>query len=233
MVRTIMAMVLLVTTSQAQVVDRSSGTVAPQIGEVRLFRDLAGVRQPEIYGSVDFQYDTLRLGTSEYAQVALRSTTGAFSIADPRGKDSRIEPTKLELEASQGIQILSVIYPASEQEQFPFDSKPFKVLKNHGGDPIRFRFKVGALPDLVPGDYVVRASLSYHLVSESGVSGLQKLSVEAPIKVVDRKTKVETDDRSIAGIRGITPAEWTESILLAPLMIPVAIFMAIIGWDGC
>ena len=85
----------------------------------------------------------------------------------------------------------------------------------------------------MPGNYIVKASVSYRLISEVGISAPQHLRVEVPINVVERKSKVETGDRGIAGIRGISPAEWIEDILLAPLMIPVAIFMAIVGWDGC
>jgi hypothetical protein len=233
MTRTIVTIVLLVAMTQAQVADRSNGAVATQLGEVKRFRELAGVRKPEIHGTVDFQYDKLRQGTSEFAHVALMSMTRGFAIADPLGKESRVEPMKLELKASKGIQVVSVLYPASELQQFPFDPKPFKVLKNNGAEPIRVRFKVRALPDLVPGDYVVKATLSYRLISEAGISEPQQLRVEVPIQVVERKTKVKTEDRSIAGILGVTAAEWTENILLAPLMIPVAIFMTLIGWDGC
>jgi hypothetical protein len=231
--RTIVIMLLLVTMMQGQEVDPSKRPVTPQGRKVRLFRDLVGKRKPEIYGSIDFQYDKLRRGTSEFAQVAVESSNSAFAIARLSGRESRVEPTKLELKASQGIQILSVINPESTQEKFAFDSRSFKVLRGSSVDPIRFRFKLRASPDLVPGDYIVKATVSYRIISEAGISEAQQLRVEVPITVVERKSKVETGDRGIAGIRGISPAEWIEDIRLAPLMIPVAIFMAIIGWDGC
>ncbi len=231
--RTILTIVLLVTMARAQGADRSSGAVATRIGEVRFFRELAGAGPLGIHGTVDFQYDKLRQGTSEYAQVALNSTTRAFWMVGPGGDDSRVEPTRLELEASKDIEISSVSYPASERKRFLFDPKSFRVLKTDGDGPIRFRFKVRASPSVAPGEYVVKAILRYHFVSDAGFSHPQQLRLEVPIKVVDRKTRVVTQDRSIAGIRGITPAEWTEDILLAPLTIPFAIFMAVIGWDGC
>jgi hypothetical protein len=126
--RTMVAMLLLVTMMQAQEVDPSKRAIAPHAEELRHLRDL-GARKPEIDGSIGFQYDKLRRGTSEYAQLAVQSTTTAFAIAGLSGHESRVEPTRLDLGASQGIQILSVINPESTQEKFAFDSRSFKVLE--------------------------------------------------------------------------------------------------------
>jgi len=222
--RTIVAVILLVTTIRAQVVgDLSGDPTATRDGDIR---------QKKIYGSFGFQYNHLRRGTEEYGEVLLLGPH-TFALTDPRSKDPRIVPTKLEVQDTPGFQISPIIYPAGQDRRFLFSPKSFKVLNQTHAAPVRFRFKVRAVPDLPSGDYLLRAKLKYQVISNAGISEPQQFDVEMPIKVVDHTAKVKTEDRSIAGIRGITPAEWVEIVLLAPLMIPVGILMAALGWDGC
>jgi len=218
MVRTLLTMLLLVAVTQAQVIT---------------FAELSGAVAPlSVYASPELQYDLLRQGTAEYGLITLGSS-GRFAIGDPRGKDSRITATKLEISSTQGLQVSPVNYPATQQKQFNFERKSFKVLAQTHDNPIRFRFKVRAAHDLVPGDYALQGRLTYQLINDSGISEPRQLAIEIPIKVGNHHATVKTVDRSVAGIRGITPAEWIEIVLLAPISIPLGIFMALIGWDGC
>jgi hypothetical protein len=80
---------------------------------------------------------------------------------------------------------------------------------------------------------VLKAKLHFQVVSREGISSPHELAVGLPVDVVEHNAKTAYSDRSVAGVRGIKPAEWAGIILLAPVWIPVSIFMALTGWDGC
>jgi len=67
----------------------------------------------------------------------------------------------------------------------------------------------------------------------SGISEPKELAIDMPVEVVGHNAKVESFDRSIAGIRGVKPDEWAGIVLLAPVWIPFSLFMMLIGWNGC
>ncbi|MBI3475792.1 MAG: hypothetical protein HY010_08670 [Acidobacteria bacterium] len=194
-----------------------------------LSRSTVGPLQLNIRSSSE--YEKLRQGTEEYAEVSL-SASQRVSLGRPDGRDSRLMPTRLEIEPMEGFRISRVHYPDLREEMFSFDHKPFQVLQPDGGN-LRFRFKVRSTPDVPVGHYVLKAKLHFQVVSREGISYPQELSVGLPVDVAEHNAKAEYNDRSIAGVRGVKPAEWAEIILLAPVWIPVSIFMALIGWDGC
>lgn len=218
--RTLVALILMASMVEAQ--------------EVKTFGELSSAaRRPlRLDGTFGLSYDKLRQGGEEYGEVSLYSSQDVF-LSNPEGKDVRSIGTRLEIEPVEGLQISRVIYPKAQEEQFQFDSKPIKVLHQGSADRLRFRFKVRSAPDLRVGIYVLRAKLSFQIVSDSGISDPKELLVEIPIDVVGHDAKVESVDRSIAGIRGITPAEWAAIVLFAPVSIPFGLFMMLIGWDGC
>jgi hypothetical protein len=214
-----------------------------QSQEVKTFGELSkGARDPSglggsfslsgLGGSFSLSYDKLKQGAEEYGEVMLYSSQNVF-LSSPYGKDARLIPTRLEIATTKGLLVSPVIYPKAHPERFPFDSKPIKVLGQMYHHNLRFRFKVRSAPDLPIGDYVLKPKLSFQMVSDSGISESKELMVDVPITVVSSDAKVESVDRSIAGIRGITPGEWVGIVLLAPVSIPVGLFMLLIDWDGC
>lgn len=178
-----------------------------------------------------FEYDKLRQGSEEYAEVILYTPQPLY-LGSSDAKDSRLIPTRFEIEPAEGFRISAFRYPASREERFSFDSRPYKILEGSGND-LRLRFKVRSSPSLPVGRYVLKGKLRFQSVSDSGISEPAERFVDIPVEVVERHAKVEYSDRSIAGIRGVKPGEWAGIVLLAPVWVPVGFFMMLTGWDGC
>lgn len=222
MVRMVLTIALLTAVALAQIDEDANEAGMPR---------RSGERH-SMHAAVSQQYDKLRQGTAGYLSVDLLSPE-MFAVGSAGTRDRRIMSTVLEFEPLSGFEISRVLYPETRFGRFNFDEKPFRVFLHDGSGSTRFRFKVRALPDLKPGAYTLQAHLKFQYVSDAGISEPQQVNIDVPVELVDRAASVQTVDRSVAGLRGITPAEWTEGVLLAPLAIPLGILMALIGWDGC
>jgi len=220
--RTLMTIILLAAVTLAQ----STGVASEPQMHWR-----SGERH-SLDGVVSEQYDKLRQGTAGYFSVNLTSSE-LFAVGSAGTKDRRIMPTVLEFEPMPGFEISKVLYPDMRFGKFHFDEKPFRVFLHNGPDSTRIRFKIRATDDVAPGHYVLKGCLKFQYVSNAGISEPQQLGVDVPVEVAAHTAKVQIVDRSAAGIRGVTPVEVLEGIVLIPLTLPLGIFMALIGWDGC
>lgn len=218
MARMLIALLLLTALAEAQ------GTMT--------FGELSGSASGpiDLSGSSGLEYDKLRQGSEEYAEVSLYTSRNVF-VGGAKAGDARLQPTRIEIVPREGFDISRVIYPRAHQEKFRFDVKPIDVLQTQPTP--RFRFKLRAAPSLPVGSYLLKAKLSFQTVNDSGIAEAKELLIDIPVEVVGHAAKVESVDRSIAGIRGVKPDEWAGIVLLAPIWIPLSFFMMLIGWDGC
>lgn len=218
MARMLIAILLLTALAEAQ--------VTTTFGEL----SGAGSGPIDFGGSSGFEYDKLRQGSEEYAEVSLYTSRNVF-VGGAKVRDARLQPTRIAILPGEGFEISRVIYPRAHQERFRFDAKPIDVLQTQ--PTLRFRFKLRSAPSVPVGSYVLKAKLSFQTVNDSGISEAKELPIDIPVEVVGHDAKVEFVDRSIAGIRGVKPDEWAGMVLLAPVWIPLSLFMMLIGWDGC
>jgi hypothetical protein len=206
-----------------------------QVTSLQIEEPHAGVAEAVrgLHAGSTLEFDALRQGTDEYAQILLIGE-GRFSIASPGIPDSRLSPTAMEIEVPKGLHISPIQNPRGREKRFAFDAKPIRVLQYPEDRNLRgMAFKVRADAGLPPGEYTLKARFDVQVVNDYGIAKPQTVSAEIPITVVERNARVNSFDRSIGGLRGVNSGEWVGIILLAPLTVPLSIFMALIGWDGC
>lgn len=225
--RTLIAVVLLVAVTQAQV----GGLAVAQPQPVA--QDRVSLPQPSIEALP--RYLALRRGTEEKVLLVAvlnptaQSWTGTYWGA-PSPENGAMVATELKIEPPEGFAIRGIEYPKSHRVSLRPGEEPVRVL---GPGAIELRFKLRADRNVDLGDHVLKGKLKFQLINRVGDSSTHELEFSVPIRVVDHDAAVA---KNSSYPQGVTPIETVQIAALVPLIllaIPFAIVALFTGWDGC
>jgi hypothetical protein len=172
--------------------------------------------------AIHWYYSELRRGTSEDAVVLL--VLGNVSLTVPGSPLPGITPVTLKLEPPAGITISDIRYPK------PYKSRLVSEPRRIPADYFRIRFKLHASGSVDLGQQNIRGRLIYQIIDGKGVSPLQDVAMEIPIRVVDHHARVQRDKNWPFHH---TPAgEIIVMVILSPILLPFALACTIF-MDGC
>jgi hypothetical protein len=224
MARTLMAVVLLVAVTQAQIGVLSASQPQPATKDPAAF--------PQTFVEAFPRYMALRRGTEEKVLLtaALNWTTRDLTAtywAAPSPKNGSLVATELTIEPLEGFATRAIEYPRSQKVLLRLGEERLRLL---GPGSIDLHFKLRADRTVALGDHVLKGKLRFQQVSRVGDSGPRQLEFSIPIRVVENNAVVSKDTRFR---QSLTPIQKAGLVILIPLVIPLAIIGALTGWDGC
>jgi hypothetical protein len=178
---------------------------------------------PKLYREFTY-FNQIRQGSDE--NVALELAASSFVTTSQSSVPAGI-PLKLELEPAAGFTFGKVRYPKGYAEKFPFQPTPIHV-RDISHAPLQFKLRANR--GVALGEHTLKGTLTFQTVSRAGISALQTVNLEIPVRVVEHNAKVM---KAPYPYTGLAKGWIVLMIVLLPVLIPLLlIYYPICGLAG-